>query len=174
MFQHELTQTFLSSIYVMGEWVEVNGTTRVPKSVPCLVLDKVRLKWKRSFYAQACSIDIWFIEWMLPLWIPFETNIQCYFSMKYLETGDIYPFPAMPSLLVTTSTHRTLLFSFSLQCSHCLLHWLWGVSPICSPLYSLLDSWACRAVDQSYPTSGRLGRCFCRGPLKLFKNLEDF
>ena len=85
----------------------LNGTTSGPKSVPRLVQDKVRLVpvfqtlpyFERSpikvnhmsstmfsrylFCAQACIIDILFIEWMLPLWISFETNIHCYFSMKY-------------------------------------------------------------------------------------------
>ena len=66
----------------------LNGTTSTPKSVPCLVLDKVRL------VPQVLSkTSIWehvFIEWMLPLWIPFETNIHCYFSIKYYETGDMH------------------------------------------------------------------------------------
>ena len=38
---------------------------------------------KDLFCAQAGSIDIFFIEWMLPFWIPFETNIHFYFSIKY-------------------------------------------------------------------------------------------
>ena len=35
-------------------------------------------------------MGILFIEWMLPLLIPFETNIHRYFSMKSYKTGDIH------------------------------------------------------------------------------------
>ena len=38
-----LEKCWPNSLYVTGEWVDVNGTTSVSKSVPCLVLDKVRL-----------------------------------------------------------------------------------------------------------------------------------
>ena len=38
---------------------------------PCIVLS-----------AQACNIDILFMDWMTPLWIPFETNIHCYSTEK--------------------------------------------------------------------------------------------
>ena len=62
----------------------VNSTTSVPKSVSCLVLDKVRLLsvsedilqcscWGREremvWCAQACNKDMLSMEWMLPFWI---------------------------------------------------------------------------------------------------------
>ena len=35
--------------------------------------------------AQVCNIVIIIMEWMIPLWIPFETNIHCYLSIEYLR-----------------------------------------------------------------------------------------
>ena len=59
----------LQHINVTGEWFEVNWTTSMPKSVPRLVLEWVRL----VPVIQMCYHSRYL----------FETHIHCYFSMKY-------------------------------------------------------------------------------------------
>ena len=72
-------------MYVTGGMFKLNGTTSVPKSVPRLVVDKVKLLFlSEMFLIQSILFDI-----KVPIKIlSQELNnvlIHCYFSMKYLR-----------------------------------------------------------------------------------------